>query len=143
MGTSRLFLEDHNAGGIKFVGQAEAQGAVEDFAEYGSLAKFTEDYIRVLSLEGYGYPAVRAAGSPAAAIRALQQSGYAAEGYTGLPNLYYQDFTDVDMGGVSLPASGQVTAAVSAAATEKPWVYLAIVGLLVGVGLLVLGGGEG
>ena len=82
-GTSWL-VPENNLGGIKYVGQSQASGYVTresdnaKFATYKTVNDFVDDYIRVLSINGYGYPEVRKATTVEAQAEALGESGYCA-----------------------------------------------------------------
>lgn len=94
-GGSKLAMQNNNLGGIEFRPGLKAAGyqsysADGRFAGYNSVDQFVNDYIRLWQIQGYGYPAARAAAaatysSPAAraaaVARAVGLSGYDAGGY--------------------------------------------------------------
>ncbi len=94
-GTSKLFRQHNNLGGIQFrpaakAGGTQAYSADGTFAGYTSYDQFVSDYVRVWSQNAFGYPEARAAAkasysSPVeravATARAVGASGYDAGHY--------------------------------------------------------------
>jgi flagellum-specific peptidoglycan hydrolase FlgJ len=84
-GTSELYKNSFNMGGIKKVGTSIASGSYtmgsNTYAKYSSKDQFVQDYIRVMKL-GY-YDEVRKAGTVEGTLKALGESKYAGSGYAG------------------------------------------------------------
>jgi flagellum-specific peptidoglycan hydrolase FlgJ len=59
-GYSDIALRTGNLAGLKHATQSIDNGAYNGFADYkGDTGKFVQDYIRVLSINGYGYPDIK------------------------------------------------------------------------------------
>lgn len=83
-GTSRVFLEDNNGAGINFVpGVSIASGSDGRWAKYFAYSEFGQDYVRVITLPGHGYPEVLAATTIEEQVAALSRSGWDAGHYGG------------------------------------------------------------
>lgn len=105
----------NNYGGIKYVGQKESSGYVVadglKYAKYSSIDRFVDDFIRIFNMSGYGYPAVRAATTPAAEIKALAGSSYAESTYSG-GSIIGQVYNDNGLSRLSGGAGGKLQAQV-------------------------------
>lgn len=85
-GNSQLALATGNLGGIKYTSYAPASYTMGSnvYANYKKdFNVFTNDYIRVLSRNAYGYPEARAAVSVEDTVKALSASQYAESHYGG------------------------------------------------------------
>ena len=84
-GTNESSRKGNNHGGIKFTSNADFK--VGMYAGYNSISRFVDDFVRVLTIPGYGYPGVLASANingpddVAGITRAMNASKYAQDDY--------------------------------------------------------------